>query len=174
MLKNIRGCAYFGTSSCYRISLILLLFVEFCEVLGDHLVSNRVVLQVTLDEGFVRRHVNQSVTGEVEEDNFLFAGLLALLGLADGGSDGMTTLWSGDDTLCTSEDHTGLEGLELWDIDTVHVAVLDELRDNHTCTVVAQTTGVDVARAEVMTQSVHRQQRRVTSLVIILFICLCF
>ena len=109
-----------------------LLFVEFCKVLGDHLVSDRVVLEVTLDEGLVRWHVDQTVPGEVEEDDFLLACLLALVGLADRGGDGMTTLGRRDDTLCTGEEHTSLEGLELWDIDTIHVTVLDQLGDDHT------------------------------------------
>ncbi len=67
-----------------------LLLVELGEVLGNHLVGDRVVLQVTLDEGLVGRHVDESVAGEVEEDDFLLACLLALLSLADGGCDGVT------------------------------------------------------------------------------------
>ena len=31
----------------------MVLLVELCEVLGDHLVGDGVVLEVTLDEGFV-------------------------------------------------------------------------------------------------------------------------
>ena len=47
----------------------------------------------------------------------------------------------------------------------MHVAVLDELGDDHTGTVVAQTASVDVRGLEVMTQGVHREQRGVTCLV---------
>ena len=145
--------------------LFVLLFVEFCEVLGDHLVSDRVVLEVTLDEGFVRRHVDETVTREVEEDDFLLARLLALVGLADGGGDGVTTLGCRDDTLRTGEEHTSLAGLELWDIDTIHITVLDQLGDDHTCTMVAQTTSVDVRGLEVMAQREHRQQWGISGLV---------
>lgn len=38
------------------------LLVEFGKVLGNHLVGDSVVLQVTLDEGFVARHVDETVT----------------------------------------------------------------------------------------------------------------
>ena len=62
----------------------------------------------------------------------------------------MTALGSRDDTLCTGKEHTGLEGLELRDVNTLHQTVLDELGDNHTGTVVAQTASVDVTRFEVM------------------------
>ena len=75
-------------------SVALSLFVELCQVLCNHLVGDGIVLQVTLDEGLVAWHVNQSVTGEVEEDYFLLASLLALLGLADGSSDGVAALRS--------------------------------------------------------------------------------
>ena len=105
------------------------------------------------------------MTGEVEEDDFLLTSLLTFLCFTNGGSDSMAALWSRDDTLCTGEDHTCLEGLELWDIHTVHISILDELTDNHTCTMVAQSACVDVAGLEVMTEGVHRQQWGIASLV---------
>ena len=105
------------------------------------------------------------MTGEVEEDDLLLASLLALQGLADGGCDGVGALRSRDDTLCAGEEHTSLEGLELWDVDTMHQTVLDELGDNHASTVVAQAASVDVAGLEVVAQGVHRQQWGVASLV---------
>ena len=122
----------------------LLLFVEFCKVFCNHFVSDGVVLQIALDKGFVAWHVDESMTREVEEDNLLLASLLALVGLADGSCDGMGALWSWDDTLRASEEHTSLEGFELWDIDTMHVAVLNQLADNHAGTMIAQTASVDV------------------------------
>ena len=70
------------------------------EVLGDLLVCNRIVTQITADILVVCRHVDQSVSGEVEEYRLLFTALLAFQGFADGGGDGMTTLRSRDDTLC--------------------------------------------------------------------------
>ena len=143
----------------------MILLIDLGEVLCDHLVGDGVVLQVALDIRVVRRHVDQTVTGQVEEDDLLLAGLLALVGLADGGGDGVTALGSRDDTLGAGEEHAGLEGLELRDVDTLHEAVLDKLTDDHAGTVVAQTTGVDVGGLEVMAQRVHGQQRRVTGLV---------
>ena len=38
------------------------LLVEFGEVFSDHLVGDGIVLQVALDEGFVARHVDETVT----------------------------------------------------------------------------------------------------------------
>ena len=67
--------------------------------------------------------------------------------------------------LCAGEEHTSLEGLELWNIHTMHIAVLDELGDDHAGTMVAQTACVDVGGLEVVTQCVHREQWGVTSLV---------
>ena len=67
------------------------------------------------------------MTGEVEQDDLCLACLLALLGLTDGGGNGMTALGSRDDSLCTGKEHTGLEGLELRDVNTLHQTVLDEL-----------------------------------------------
>ena len=82
------------------------------------------------------------MAGEVEEDDLFFASLLALVGLADGGGDGMGALWGRDDALGTGEEHTGLEGLKLWDIHTMHQTVLDELGDNHAGPMIAQTAGM--------------------------------
>ena len=68
-----------GGDNCECIEGLLL--VKFGKVGGNHLIGDRVVLEVALDEGLVRRHVDKSVAGEVEEDNFLLASLLALVGL---------------------------------------------------------------------------------------------
>ena len=104
-----------------------LLLVELGEVLGNHLVGDRVVLQVTLDEGLVGRHVDESVAGEVEEDDFFLACLFAFLCFADGGGNSVATLWCRDDTLGASEEDSSFKGLQLWDVYTVHESVLDEL-----------------------------------------------
>ena len=77
----------------------------------------------------------------------------------------MAALRSGDDALSTGKEHTGIEGLELRDVYTVHIAVLDELADDHAGTVVTQTTGVDIARLEIVAEGVHRQQRCIACLV---------
>ena len=137
-----------GLLFAYKYCLTLL--VECLKILGNHLVGNRVVLQVTLDESFVRRHIDETVTREVEEDDFLLAGLLALLCLADSGGNGVGALRSRDDALGTSEEHASLEGLELRNIHTMHQTVLNQLADNHAGTMIAQTTSVDVAWFEVV------------------------
>jgi hypothetical protein len=67
------------------------------------------------------------VTREVEENDLLFASLFALLGLADGGSDGVSALRSGDNALSLCKEHTSLEGLEMRDVNAMHQTVLDEL-----------------------------------------------
>ena len=100
-----------------------LLFVEFSEVGCNHLVSNGVVLQVTLDVRLIARHVDKTMTREVEEDHLLLASLLALFGFTDGSSDGVTTLRSRDDTFGTGEQHASLESFELWNVNTMHQTV---------------------------------------------------
>lgn len=104
-----------------------LLLVELSQILGNHLVGDGVVLQVALDIRLVAGHIDETVTGEVEQDNFLLARFLALFGFADGSGNGMAAFGSRDDTLGLREQHTGLKGLKLWDVDTVHKTVLDEL-----------------------------------------------
>ena len=122
----------------------MLLLVEFGKVLGNHLVGDGVVLKVALDVGFIRRHVDQTVSGEVEEDNLLLARFLALQGLADGSCDGVGALRGRNDALGAGKEHTSLEGFQLRNVDAIHVTVLDELGDDHACTMIAQTTSVDV------------------------------
>ena len=95
------------------------------------------------------------MTREVEEDDFLFTSLLAFQCLTDGSGNSMTALRSRDDAFRASEGHTSLEGLELWDVHTMHETVFDELADNHAGTMVAETTCMDVRGAEVMTEGVH-------------------
>ena len=70
----------------------------------------------------------------------------------------MATLWSRNDALGTREKHTCLERLNLGDVNTMHVSILDKLRNDHARTMIAQTAGMDVGWLEVMTQGKHRQQ----------------
>ena len=61
---------------------------QICHALGQVFVGERVVAQVAVDVLVVRRHVDETMTTEVEEYHLALARLLALEGLADGGSDG--------------------------------------------------------------------------------------
>ena len=106
------------------------------------------------------KNVDESVAREVEEDDLLLTRFLALLSLANRGSDGVARLWSRDDTFCLSEESTSLESLQLRNIHSSHQTILQQLADDDTCTVVAQTTSMDVSRAEVVTECEHREQWR--------------
>ena len=46
-------------------------------IFGNILISNRIVHKIAVDILLISRHVNQSVTGKVEEDDFFFACFLA-------------------------------------------------------------------------------------------------
>ena len=122
----------------------MLLLVEFGKVLCNHLVGDGVVLQVTLDVSLVGRHVDKSVAGEVEENDFLLARLFALQGFADSGGDGVSAFGSRDDAFGAGKEHSRFEGLQLRYVNTFHIAVLYELTDDHTSTMVTQTTSMDI------------------------------
>ena len=63
----------------------------------------------------------------------------------------MCAFGSRNDAFGAGEEHACLEGLQLRNIHTLHQAVLQELADDDTCTVIAETAGVDVAGLEVVT-----------------------
>ena len=105
------------------------------------------------------------MTRQTEEDDLLLTLLLRLERLTDSGCDGMTALWSRNDSLGAGKEHTCLERLQLWNVHTVQITVLEQLRDDHTGTMITQTTSMNVGRFEVMTQGEHRQQRSVASLI---------
>ena len=105
------------------------------------------------------------MSAKTEENHLFLSSLLGLPGRTDGSGNGMTALRSRNDALGAGKKHTRLEGLKLRNVNTVHVAVADELGDDHARTVVAQSAGVDVSWFEVVPQGVHGQQRRVAGLV---------
>ena len=107
----------------------------------------------------VGAHVHEAVAGEVEEDGLLFAGLFALEGFGNGGGNGVAAFRGRDDTLGAGEEHAGLEGVNLFDINGFHVTVLHELGEDDTGTVVAEATGVDGGRLEGVAQGEHGQER---------------
>ena len=99
------------------------------------------------------------MAGEVEEDGLLLAGLLALEGLLDGGGDGVAGLRSGDDALGAGEQDAGREGILLLDVHGLHQAVLHQLGEDDTGTVVTEAAGVDGRGLEGVAEGVHRQER---------------
>ncbi len=63
--------------------------LDFGKVARKVLGGEGIVLEVAGEELVVGGHVDESVAREVEEYHLLLAGLLATLGLTDGGGDGM-------------------------------------------------------------------------------------
>ena len=105
------------------------------------------------------------MTRQIEQDRLLLTRLLALQGLLDRASDGVTGLRSRDDALGTREQHARLEGLRLVEIHRLHQSVLHQLRHDHTRAVITQTAGMDRRRLEGMADRVHREQGSQTRLV---------
>ena len=62
---------------------------QFVDVACHVLVGDLEVLEGAGKELVVGAHVDESVAGEVEEDDLLLAGLLAAEGLIDGGGNGV-------------------------------------------------------------------------------------
>ena len=88
-----------------------------------------------------------AVAGEIEGDDFLFAGLLAHHRFVKRGADGAGALRRGEDALGLGELHRGREGGELLDGARFDVAVLDQRGYRRCHAVVAHTAGVDLRRA---------------------------
>lgn len=73
---------------------------QLFDVACNLFVRNFVVEQVAGKVLGICCHVDETVAGEVEQDNLLFAGLLAFFCLGNGGGNGMARFGSRDDTLC--------------------------------------------------------------------------
>lgn len=82
-----------------------------CQVACDIFVAERVVGKVAIDEAVVRRHVNESMTRKVEQNDRRLVFFIGLLDFTNDRGDGMATLGSGDDALCLGKEHSGREGL---------------------------------------------------------------
>ena len=135
---------------CLLMDEFELKIVQFCKVLRYVFVGDGVVLQVAIQVLLVAWHVDESVTGETEEDDFLFARLFASVCFANGGSYGMAAFGCRHDAFGACEEHSGIEGLKLWNVHASHHAVLQELRNDDACAVIAETACVDVAWFEVV------------------------
>ena len=122
-------------------------------------------MQVTIDITLIGRHINQSMSRQTEQDNLFLTSFLCLHCLTNRSSNSMTTLWSRNNTLCAGKKHTSLKRLRLRNIHTIHISVLDQLRNNHTGTMITQTASMDIRRLEIMTQGVHWKQWCITSLI---------
>ena len=92
----------------------------FIQVFLDILVGKFVVDQVASQVFVVRGHVDKSVSGEVEQDDFLFACLLTLVGFADGGGDGVARFGSRDDTFDLCKQYAGIKLFQLSDVYSLH------------------------------------------------------
>ena len=106
---------------CLLMDEFELKIVQFCKVLRYVFVGDGVVLQVAIQVLLVAWHVDESVAGETEEDDFLFARLFASVCFANGGSYGMAAFGCWHDAFGACEEHSGIEGLKLWN---VHAAYL--------------------------------------------------
>ena len=83
-----------------------------------------IVYQVAVEILVIAGHVYQTVSRQVEQDNLLFACLLALVGLADCRSYGMARLRRGDYALPPCKQRTGINRLELLDVYRLHQTIL--------------------------------------------------
>ena len=77
--------------------------VDLVQVLLDVGVGERVVHQVACEEFVVRGHVDEAMSREIEQDDFFFTCFLALVGLADGGGDGVARFGRRDDAFDTGK-----------------------------------------------------------------------
>ena len=102
----------------------------------------RIVYKVAVEIFVVACHVYQSVTREVEEDDFLLSGFLAFVGFTDGGCDGVARFGSRDYALDTRKQRTGIKRFELLDVHSFHQAVLEQLRHDDAGTMVTETAGI--------------------------------
>ena len=102
------------------------------------------------------------MSGEIEQDHLLLATLLTLVRLADRCGNRMTRFGCRNDSFGLCKQTSGLEALQLRNIDRFHHLVLQQLRDNRSGAVIPQTTGMNVGRSKIVPQSEHRQQRRIS------------
>ena len=135
------------------------------QVAGDLCVGDFVVAEVATDVTIVGGHVDEAVAAEVEEDHLLLAGFLGFERFAYGGGDGVAGFRCGDDALGAGEEHGALEGLGLRDVGATHQPVLEQLRDDDACAVVAQPAGMYIGGVEVVSEGVHGQQGGVAAFV---------
>ena len=75
----------------------------------------------------VRRHIEQSVTGKIEENHLLFAGFTALQGFADGSCDGVAGFRCRHYALRLREERSGVERFDLRNVRSLHHSVVIEL-----------------------------------------------
>ena len=113
----------------------------------------------------VGTHVDEAVAREVEQDSAAHALLLALQCLGDGGGDGVRRFRGRNDALALGKHSGSLKRVELLNIHCTHQSILHQLAHHRPSAVVAQTASVDMRRGKLMAQRVHRNQRRVASLV---------
>ena len=83
--------------------------------------------QVTREILVICTHVYQSMTGKIEENHLLFSRLLAFIGFTNGCCNGMRRLRCRNNTFGLGKQYTGIERLQLLDINCFHQTVFKEL-----------------------------------------------
>ena len=96
---------------------------------------------------------------EVEEDRFGNAFLLRPFRFADRLCDGVSRFRSRDDTFRTGEENACGQSFRLRHGLGFDDLVFQQLAHDRTGSVIAQTSGVNVRRVEVVSQRIHREQR---------------
>src|SRR6266567_2542030 len=137
---------------------------------GDFLLRNRwhpllrssnrlgwvlVILQPAGEVGVVGSHVKVAVAGQVEENDALFPRLFGLQSLVDCGPDGMSSFRCRHDAFAARELYRCLEDRVL----VIGLGIDDTFfmqqgyQGGHT--MIAQTTGVDTRRNEIVAEGMH-------------------
>src|SRR5690348_1166599 len=119
----------------------------------------RDVLQLAGEVVVVRRHVEVPVPGKVEENRLLLSGLVRLLRSEDRAVDGVRGLRRRQDPLTAGERERRREDVVLQIRLGPHEPVAHELREERRRAVVAEPTGVNRRRHEVVAERVHRDER---------------
>src|SRR2546422_977834 len=95
-----------------------------------------------------------------EEDGWRLAAIASLDGLVDDGADRVGALRRGNRALGPCKLYGGVKDSALRVGNAFDVAMIDECRYQRRHAVIAQTTGVDAVRNEIVAERVHLYQRR--------------
>ena len=129
----------------------------FIQIMLDVCVCQFVIGKVTGQILVVGAHVDQAVSGKVEENNFFFAYFLAFFGLIDCGRNGMAGFRCGDDTLCFGKKTTCIKGFQLLDVGSFHQIVFQKLGYDDAGAMITKTACMYVGWGEVMAEREHRK-----------------
>src|SRR4051794_27534805 len=110
------------------------------------------VLEAAVEVPLIGGQVEMTMTTQVEQDDARFAGLLGGKGFVHRDADRMGRLRRREDPLGASEGHAGLEAGALVDASRLDVAMVLEQADERRHPVIAETTGVDRLRDEIVAE----------------------